>query len=78
MRALAFIFIQPAPCNIPRFIQRSKQIKIQYFCPVRPVEPFDKGILRGLAGPDKFQNQTMLFCPLCQRQQDPLCTAVLV
>ncbi|SFK32833.1 hypothetical protein SAMN05421680_1607, partial [Xenorhabdus mauleonii] len=27
------------------FIQCSEQIKIQYFCPVRPVKTFDKGIL---------------------------------
>lgn len=56
MRALAVIFFQPALCNFPYFIQCSEQIKIQYFCPVRPVEPFDKGILRGLAGPNKFQH----------------------
>lgn len=70
MRPLAVIFRQPALCNFPCFIQCSEQIKIQYFCPVCPVEPFDKGILRGLAGPDKFQHHTMLFCPLCQRQRD--------
>lgn len=38
-------------------------------------EPFDKGILRGLGGPHKFQNQTML---LCQRQRDPLYAVLLV
>ncbi|HCZ8574108.1 TPA: hypothetical protein O4E34_000696 [Proteus mirabilis] len=26
--------------------QRSEQIKIQYFCPIRPVKIFDKRILR--------------------------------
>ena len=52
MGALAFIFRQLAISNFPCFIQRSEQIKIQYFCPIRPVELFDKGILRWLAGPD--------------------------
>lgn len=52
MRPLAVTFRQPALCNFPCFIQCSEQIKIQYFCPVCPVEPFDKGILRRLAGPD--------------------------
>lgn len=76
MRALAVIFHQPALCDFPCFIQRSEQIKIQYFCPVRPVEPFDKGILRGLAEPDKFQHHTMFFCPLCQHQREQLRTVI--
>ena len=76
MRTLAVIFSQPALCDFPCFIQRPEQIKIQYFCPVRPVESFDKGILCWLAGPEKFQHHTMLFCPLCQRQQDQLRTVI--
>lgn len=76
MRALAVIFSQPALCHFPSFTPRSEQIKIQYFCPVRTVEPFDKGILRGLAGPDKFQHHTMVFCRLCQRQRDQLRTVI--
>ena len=67
--ALAVIFSQPALCNFPCFIQCSEQIKSVFlFC--MSVEPFDKGILRWLAGPDKLQHHTMLFCPLCQRQRD--------
>lgn len=76
MRALAVIFSQPALCNFPCFIQRSEQIKIQYFCPVSTVETFDKGILCGLAGPDKLQHHAMFFCPLCQRQRDQLRTVI--
>lgn len=76
MGALAVIFSQPALCNFTCFVQGSEQIKIQYFCPVRPVESFDKGILCWLAGPEKFQHHTMLFCPLCQRQQDQLRTVI--
>ncbi|AYQ46629.1 hypothetical protein CTB91_00789 [Dickeya solani] len=72
MGALAVIFSQPTFCNFPRFIQCSEQIKIQYFCPVRPVEPFDKGILRWFSRFDKFQHHAMRFCPLCQRQRDQL------
>lgn len=48
MRTLAVVFIQPAFSDFPGFIQRSEQVKIQGFCPVRPVEPFDKRILRRL------------------------------
>ncbi|MCW0342270.1 hypothetical protein NB703_000363 [Pantoea ananatis] len=59
MRPLAVIFHQPAISNLPCLIQRSEQIKIQALCPVRPVKTFDKGILRWLAGPDKFQYHTM-------------------
>ena len=33
--ALAVIFNQPALCDLLCFNQRSEQIKIQYFCPVR-------------------------------------------
>lgn len=53
------------------FIQRSEQVHIQDFYPVRPVEPFDKHILRRLTRFDKFQCHTMLFSPLrkCQRDQ---------
>lgn len=76
MGALAVIFSQPALCNFTCFVQGSEQIKSQYFCPVRPVESFDKGILCWLAGPEKFQHHTMLFCPLCQRQQDQLRTVI--
>ena len=45
MRPLAVVFRQPALCDFPYFLQRSEQIKIQDFCPVRPVKAFDKGIL---------------------------------
>ncbi len=45
MRPLVVIFHQPALCNFPCFIQCSEQVKIQDFCPVCPVEPFDKRIL---------------------------------
>ena len=48
MRTLAVVFIQPAFSDFPCFIQRSEQVKIQDFCQVRPVEPFDKRILRRL------------------------------
>lgn len=48
MRTLVVVFIQPAFRDFPCFIQRSEQVKIQDFCPVRPVEPFDKRILRRL------------------------------
>lgn len=72
MGTFAVIFSQPALCNFPCFIQCSEQIKIKYFCSVCSVKPFDKGILRWFAGPDKFQYHTMLFRPLCQRQRDQL------
>ena len=72
MGALAVLFSQPTLCNFTRFVQCSEQIKTHYFCPVRPVESFDNGILCWLAEPDKFQHHTMLFCPLCQRQLDQL------
>lgn len=42
MRPLTVIFRQPALCEFPCFIQGSEQIKIQDFCPVCPIEPFDK------------------------------------
>lgn len=71
MGTLAVVFIQPAFRDFPCFIQRSEQVKIQYLCPVRPVEPFDKRILRRLTRLDKFQCHNMLFSPLrkCQRDQ---------
>lgn len=50
MGTLAVVFIQPALCDFPCFIQRSEQVKIQYFCPVCPVEPFGKRVLRRLTG----------------------------
>ncbi len=53
MGVLAVIFSQPALCNFPYLMQRSEQIKIQYFCPVRPVESFDKGPAEA-----KLQNAT--------------------
>ncbi|MGY3308694.1 hypothetical protein ACVW06_001719 [Pantoea ananatis] len=70
MRALAVIFSQPTLCNFPCFIQRSEKIKIQYFCPVRPVKPFDKGILRRLTRFDEVQHHVMLFGLLRQGQRD--------
>lgn len=70
MRSLAFIFHQPALSNFPFFIQCSEQIKIQNFCPVRPVKTLDKGILRWLSRLDKLQHHAMLLCPLCQCQRD--------
>lgn len=70
---LAVVFIQPAFRDFPGFIQRSEQVKIQNFCPARPVEPFDKRILRRLTRLDKFQCHAMLFSQLrkCQRGQFP-------
>jgi len=66
MRSLAVIFRQPALCDFPYFVQGSEQVKIQYFCSVRPVKPFDKGILRRLTWFDKVQHYVMLFSPLRQ------------
>lgn len=37
------------------FIQCSEQVKSRDFCPVRPVEPFDKGILCQLTRLDKVR-----------------------
>lgn len=58
MGTLAIVFIQPAFRDFPCFIQRSEQVKIQYFCPVRPVKTFDKRVLRRLTRLDKFQLST--------------------
>ncbi|CNG83875.1 Uncharacterised protein [Yersinia enterocolitica] len=68
MGPLTVVFIQPAFRYFPCFIQRSEQIKIQYFGPIRSVKPFDKCVLRRFAGLDKFQHHAMVFSPLCQRQ----------
>ncbi len=68
MRPLAVVFHQPATCDFPSFIQRSEQVKIQDFCSVRPVKPFDKGVLRWFSRLDKFELYVMFFGPLCQRQ----------
>lgn len=72
MGTFTVVFIQPAIRYLPYFIQCSEQIKIQYFCPIRPVKPLDEGILCWLSRFDKFQHHTMFFCPLCQRQRDQL------
>lgn len=69
MRPLVVIFHQPAPGNFPCFIQCSEQVKIQDFCPVGPVEPFDKSILRRLPGL-KIRAVRHAFGPLCQRHRD--------
>ncbi|TCQ84455.1 hypothetical protein EC840_11210 [Rahnella sp. JUb53] len=45
MRTLTVVFILPAFRYFPCFIQRSEQIKIRYFGPVRSVKPFYKRIL---------------------------------
>ncbi|SUQ58636.1 Uncharacterised protein [Raoultella terrigena] len=68
MRPLAVIFIQPTLRNLPGFIQCAEQIKIQDFCPVRSVKTLDKSILCRLARINKFQQHTVFFCLLCQRQ----------
>ncbi len=70
MGPFAVIFSQRALRDFPCFIQGPEQIKIQYFCPVRPVKTFNKGILRWFPWFDKFQYHTMLFSPLRQRQRD--------
>ena len=70
MRPLVVIFHQPALCNFPYFIQCSEQVKIQDFCPVCPVEPFDKSILCRLPRLDKFGHHPVFFGPSCQRQRD--------
>jgi len=68
MRTLTVVFILPAFRYFPCFIQRSEQIKIRYFGPVRSVKPFYKRILCQLTGLDKFQHHAMLFGPLRQNQ----------
>ncbi|TDS98603.1 hypothetical protein EDF84_106297, partial [Erwinia rhapontici] len=66
MGPLTVVFIQQALCDFPCFVQRSEQVKIQYFCPVRPVKPFDKGILGRLTRFDKVQHHPVFFRPLRQ------------
>ncbi len=61
--------MQPTFRDFPDLIQCSERVKIQYFCPVRSVKAFDKGILCRLARFNKFQCYTMLSRPLCQCQR---------
>ena len=68
MGPLTVVFIQPALCDFPCFVQRSEQVKIQYFCPVRLVKPLNKPVLCRLTRLDKFQHHTMVFSPLRQSQ----------
>ncbi|BBR60186.1 hypothetical protein WP7S18C02_10990 [Klebsiella sp. WP7-S18-CRE-02] len=68
MRPLVVICHQPALGNFLCFIQCSEQVKIQNFCPVCPVEPFDKSILCCFTLLDKFELHAMFFGLLCQRQ----------
>lgn len=70
MRPLGVLFHQPALCNYPCFIQFSDQIRIQSFCPVRPLEPFDNSIFCRLTRLNKFELHVIFFSPLCQCQRD--------
>lgn len=70
MGTLAVVFIQPAFRDLPCFIHRSEQVEIQDLCPIRPVELFNKRILRRLTRLDKFQYHTMLFSALCKCQRE--------
>ncbi len=70
MGTLAVVFIQPAFRDLPCFIHRSEQVEIQDLCPIRPVELFNKRILRRLTRLDKFQYHTMLFSTLCKCQRE--------
>lgn len=72
MRPLVVIFYQPALGNFPCFIQCSEQVKIQNFCPVCPVEPFDKSILCRFTRFNKFELHAMFLGPLCQCPRDQL------
>ncbi|OMP56820.1 hypothetical protein BES32_23520 [Serratia marcescens] len=69
MRPLAVIFSQPAFEDFPYFIQCPEQVKIQDFCPVRPVQSFDKRILCCLTWFDKFQRHTMALQPIEQSSE---------
>lgn len=49
MRVFTVIFWQPFFCDFPCFIQRSEQIKIEYFCTVCPVKALNENVLRLVA-----------------------------
>lgn len=70
MRAFTVIFWQPFFRDFPHFIQRSEQIKIEYFRTVCPVKALNESVLRRLTRLDKFQFYCMFLCPFSQRQRD--------
>lgn len=64
MGPLTVVFIQPALCDFPCFVQHSEQVKIQYFSSVFPDKPPNKHVLCRLTRLDKFLHHTMVFSPL--------------
>ena len=62
--------IKPALSDFPCLIQCSEQVKIQYFSPVRPVEPLYKRVLCRFSRFNKFQHNTMVLSPQSQCQGD--------
>lgn len=52
--------------DFPHFIQRSEQMKIEFFCTVCPVKAFNESVLRRLTWLDKLQFYCMFLCPFGQ------------
>jgi hypothetical protein len=52
---------------LPGLIDRPELVNVQAFIAQPPVERFAQPIIRGLSGPCKVQQHTVLPCPLVER-----------
>ena len=76
MRVFTVIFWQPFFCDFPCFIQRSEQIKIEYFCTVCPVKALNENVLRRLTRQDKLWFYCVFLCRFSQCQGDKFLTII--
>jgi len=56
----------PLSCEFPHFLQTAKQIEVEHLIPVRAVESFDEGILRGTSRLNVIDENPIGFSPVLQ------------
>ena len=64
MRPLLIVDRHPLSGDLPNLIQTLKEIEIEHFIAIGPIEPFDKRILRGATWLDMINQDPVRLSPI--------------
>lgn len=70
--SVLFVSMKPFGRHVAQFLQAVEHTAVEHLGAVDPVESFNVGVLRGLAGLDVLQGDSLALLPLGQRSGDEL------
>ena len=64
MRSLLIVDRHPLSGDLPNLVQAPKEIEIEHFIAIGPIEPFNKRILRGAPWLDMINQDPVRLAPI--------------